>query len=109
MSAPSVGVSSASMSTFGGMYTEDDLSTIEARQRREEEAEEKGEEVDEIVQELPIYLSHPNEGQILYQVQSPLRSVERGGEGGCGREFAHITPTRTHSNQTTTKNTHMHF
>jgi hypothetical protein len=65
----------ASLATFGGMQTEEDFTAEEARQFERDEAEENGEEVDEIVQELPIVLSQQL-AQTLYLMQSPLRYVD---------------------------------
>lgn len=55
------------------MQTNDDWTSREASEHERREAEENGEEVDEIVQELPIVLSQTL-AQTLYLMQSPLRS-----------------------------------
>jgi hypothetical protein len=66
-------VNAASLSTFSGMHTDEDFNTTEAREDAQRQADEGGEEVDEIVQELPIVLSQTL-AQTLYLMQSPLRS-----------------------------------
>ena len=55
------------------MQTREDWSTSEARQAERHQANQRGEEEDTIVQELPIVLSQQL-AQTLYLMQSPLRS-----------------------------------